>query len=387
MLREALDFWVKEREQETVALLKALIEAETVNPPGDEHRAAAVMTDYLDRKGVSWKSIEAVPGRPNIIASVGKGPVRLIVAAHLDVVPPGDGWTRPPFKPQIEGNRIYGRGTSDNKGQLAAITTLIAFFKTIDRKLTGRIQVVGAADEEAGSELGLEFLAREGHLKGEFAIIPDVGGHMRRITVAEKGAFFFKAISRGKQAHGSTPHRGINAITQLMDFLQKVRGYMPHITSHPRLSPPTINIGMIRGGAKVNIVPAYAEAEVDIRFLPGMTCAEVQADLEAIARTLPGEPIVIQPDHVHEPLEVSPDHPSLKVLAQAVENILGEKPKLDGLGGSTVCKQLAKYGTPAVGFSFGNGDTAHMADEYVELDEIVPFQKILGTAALALLTK
>ena len=142
----------------------------------------------------------------------------MLVACHLDVVPAGDDWKRNPFEAWIENGRIYGRGSSDNKGQMASMMAVAKFLKENESKLNGQFILAGVADEERGSALGLEYLLNECGIKADFAIIPDVAHNMQLIDVTEKGTLFLEITSHGKQAHGSRPEMGVNAIWNMIPF-------------------------------------------------------------------------------------------------------------------------------------------------------------------------
>jgi len=297
--KKTISEWIDPRRQELVDLLSVLIGAQTENPPGNECLAAEKLEAFFQKHGIPCESFAAEPGRVNLIGSVGSGghfgvaqgrPEHgrtggqvLLLAGHLDVVPAGDGWTVPPFTATVRGGRIYGRGACDNKGPTAAIALAGACIQSCF-KLRGTVLVAGVADEERGSALGLEYLLREGKLDADFAIIPDIGGNMKKIDVAEKGLLFVEITSHGRQAHGSKPEKGVNAVWNLIGLLNRIRERGVPIARHARLTPPTCNLGMISGGAAPNIVPARATAVLDIRFLPGQTAGGILAWLESLMR-------------------------------------------------------------------------------------------------------
>ncbi|MBI2560640.1 MAG: M20/M25/M40 family metallo-hydrolase [Planctomycetes bacterium] len=187
---------------------------------------------------IKYETYEKTPNRTNIIASVGNGNPILLVACHLDVVPAGDGWEMNPFEPKITNGRIYGRGACDNKGQMASMLVLTRFLKEYVgangcSPLCGTFILVGAADEERGSAFGLEYLLSECNVSADYAIIPDVSHNMRLIDVSEKGNLFLEIVSYGKQAHGSTPEKGINAIWNMIELLNQLKEMKFSCTSHP----------------------------------------------------------------------------------------------------------------------------------------------------------
>ena len=186
-VREDLRLFLSAHAADMRAYLVDLIRSRTVNPPGDEHRAAKVLTDFCRRHGIPYTTHEKAPGRTNVVARIGEGRPRIVVPVHLDTVPAGDGWTTDPFEPVIENGRVIGRGAKDNKGPLAAMMLAARYLKEREKELGGQFILVGAADEEAGSAAGMQYLLETGAVEADAAIVPDAGHNMRVIGVGEKG--------------------------------------------------------------------------------------------------------------------------------------------------------------------------------------------------------
>ncbi|NQT21644.1 MAG: M20 family metallopeptidase, partial [Planctomycetes bacterium] len=155
-MNEQVERFVENRRDSILELLSRLVAAKTVNPPGDEHLAAEIMRDALEPAGIECTAFEKEPGRTNMVARIGSGRPKILVACHFDVVPPGSGWQTDPFAAVVRDGRVYGRGTSDNKGQLAVMLEVARLLKKNEDQLIGEVILVGAADEERGSGLGLE---------------------------------------------------------------------------------------------------------------------------------------------------------------------------------------------------------------------------------------
>lgn len=222
-MKESIINYLQSQEEEIIRLATELIGANTVNPPGNEYLAVSVVEKYFKTHGIQYEIFEKNKGRTNIAGYIGSGSPILLVACHLDVVPPGDGWDTDPFKVVIKNGRMYGRGANDNKGQMASMLVHARFLKENESKLNGTFLLIGVADEEKGSSLGLKYLLDECNIVADFAIIPDVAHNMRMIDVGEKGALFLKITSYGKQAHGSTPEKGINAIWNMIELLNQLK--------------------------------------------------------------------------------------------------------------------------------------------------------------------
>jgi len=381
-----LNNFIDGRRERIVELLAKLIAARTVNPPGDEYLGAKIMRDVLEPLGIACEVVEREPGRTNMVARIGEGRPKTLIACHFDVVPAGDGWSTDPFTAVVRDGRVYGRGASDNKGQLAPMLVLAEFLKQHESELIGQLILVGVADEERGSDLGLEWMADERMLDADFAIIPDIDHAMQQITVAEKGAFFVKIVSYGRQAHGSTPEAGVNAAWNMIDLLMGIRAMKLDCEPDPLLSPPTINLGSIRGGTAPNIVPAECEAQVDFRFLPSQKAEDIEKAIKEIAarieREHQGARFSFERVMMVDPIRIDPSHELVRRLQRSAREVLGRQPGFCGMSGSTVAKPLVRTGIPAVGFAPGDENQAHAANESISIDEMLSFAKVIGTFLL-----
>ena len=288
----------------------------------------------------------------------------------------------------VKNGRLYGRGSTDDKGAMAGVALAAQCLK--ERfDLEGTLLAAGVADEECGSALGLEWLLRTGKLDADFAIIPDSGGNMRNIDVAEKGLLRVEIISHGKQAHGARPDKGINAIWNLIAALNRFRERgLPQVT-HRLFSPATHNLGQLRGGVAANVVPARATAEIDIRWLPGQSADGI---MEWIGRVLGETETAIEGARFElnelmrmEPHEVAEDHDLVRLIRETTEDITGVRPEVIGIGGITVAKQLNERGITAVAWGPGDDHLAHMADESVSIDAIMTFVRLLTEITIKLL--
>ena len=361
--------------------LSDLIRARTVNPPGDEHLAAKILTQFCEAEGIPYETFEKEPGRTNVVARVGRGRPRIAVPLHFDVVPAGDGWETDPFEPVVRGDRIIGRGAKDNKGPLAAMMLVAKYLKTREAELPGTLLLVGAADEEAGSALGMRYLLEECSFEADVAIVPDAGHEMRRVLVGEKGVLFFKVVAEGRQAHGSSPERGASALWPVVDFLNRIREWRPPAAKSDLFTPPTLNVGAIRAGTVPNMVPGRCEALVDIRYLPGTAVESILVHLRGIMSEVAvksaGVRMRLEVISDQPPSQVATDHPLVKVIQRRTEEVTGLRPEVFGQSGASVAKFLVLRGMPAVGFSCGPEGVEHMANEWTSLDELARFAEVM----------
>jgi acetylornithine deacetylase/succinyl-diaminopimelate desuccinylase-like protein len=249
--------------------------------------------------------------------------------------------------------------------------------KAAEKQLNGQVMIAGVADEEKGSTFGVKFLLNKNLVSADYAIIPDIGNRMKKISVAEKGHLVLKITSYGKQAHGSRPADGINAITNMVDFLNLVKNYKMKFEHHKLLSDPTINIGKISGGVAVNVVPGECEVLIDIRYLPSQSSEKIVNDfrkmLSAIKKNKARFGLKITEDQ--KPTEISEKNPMVKSIIKCSRKF-GVNPQISGISGTTVSKLFINKSIPSVGFGPGS-DCAHMANEFVEISDLEKFSEIL----------
>ncbi|MCF6157250.1 MAG: M20 family peptidase [wastewater metagenome] len=385
--------YMHNEETEIINLACKLIHQKTENPPGDEILAVRVVEDFFQSLCIPYTIFEKIKGRANIVGYIGRkevGVPTLLVACHLDVVPAGNGWAGNPYDAWIENGRIYGRGASDNKGQMAAMMAVARFLKENESRLKGQFLLAGVADEERGSALGLEYLLNECGVSTDLAIIPDIAHNMQMIDVTEKGTLFLEITSHGRQAHGSTPEMGINAIWNMMIFLERIQQLRFRQTSHPLHTPPTINLGSVHGGTAPNIVPALCKAQLDIRYLPGDSSDAIVGDIKGILKEIESQyparfDVKIISDQ--SPTAVPSDTPLVELISKHAQSVLGIRPEPKGLSGATVTKQLIQKGITAVGFGPGDETDAHAANESISIRELIDFAEIMTLVSLDILAE
>jgi acetylornithine deacetylase/succinyl-diaminopimelate desuccinylase family protein len=372
---------------ETIKLLSDLIAEDTTNPPGNEARAADVVKRFFEAEGIAYRIFEKEKGRTNIIGYIGKGKPRMLLSCHMDTVPAGEGWDSNPFKARVDGDKIYGRGAVDNKGPLVGILMAAKTLKKVEASLRGQVIVACVADEEAGSKLGMKYLLDECGMTAEYAIVPDIEHELRKIDVAEKGLLFLKIISYGKQAHGSAPDEGINAVWNMLDFLEMLKKYKMKFKKHSLLSAPTLNLGVIKGGEATNIVPARCDAHIDIRYLPSQKSLDIISDvrkmLAVVKRRNRKAKFTLEVIDDQKPVAVE-GGALIDMIKRHVKAVTGKQAELIGISGTTLVKPLAAAGVTAVGFSPGKG-LAHMSNEYISIKELVNFSEIIVLVCMDIL--
>ncbi|HEV8702812.1 MAG TPA: M20/M25/M40 family metallo-hydrolase [Candidatus Polarisedimenticolia bacterium] len=356
--------------------------------PGQEGKVTAVLAGELQKLDMRPTTHAKVPGRDNLLATVGKGQPgfrHMLVLLHTDVVPSGapSDWRFSPFEPFEKGGKLYGRGVLDDKGPLVASFAALRILKAHEDQLQGAFTFGAVGDEEVGIGVGLPFLIEQGLIKCTDAVIPDIAGNMKEINIAEKGRVLLKVKARGKQAHAMEPAKGVNAINAMSRFLVALQNTRLRHRAHPVLGGPTVNAGLIRGGVAPNAVPADCEATLDIRYVPGQTGDGIRAEVQALADEAiwgPGEvaagSLSVEILQDAKPCEVAPDAPIVKRILRHAPDA-----KITGSGGGTFAKDLVLMGVDAVGWSCGDEATYHQPNEEIEVEQLVTFAGRLANLA------
>lgn len=361
-----------------IKLTQDLVRINSENPPGNERLVAAFVKSYLERLGLKVKIYEFKRGRPNIVAHLNpKGKGSLLVTPHLDTVPAGKSWKFDPFAAKIIKNRIYGLGATDCKCNLASLMESVNSIIEEGVVLPYNLIFAATADEESGSGLGLIPLLNKGILKPDAALVLDADDF--EIITSQKGLIHLKVKIKGRKAHGAYPDLGVNAIEMAMAIIHEIKNQRFSYRKHKYLKPPTVNLGTISGGDKVNVVADWCEFELDFRFLPGMKAEAILKNLKNILNKKAKEfsritktPLragIIEVEGIQEPYEISEKHPLVNYLKDALRGA-GIVPLIKGSEGATVITFFQEKGIPAIATGFGVSSCAHIADEYVEINNL-----------------
>ncbi len=359
-------------------LIQRLIRINSENPPGNETEIADFIKKDMQSLGLVIKVYSFAPKRPNIIATLkGKSKTAaeeaLLLSPHIDTVPAGAGWKFKPFGGEIKGNRIYGRGASDDKGNLACCMEVMR--SLVEDKITLGKDIIFAAtaDEETGSHLGVVPLLAKNILKPKAALIMDSDEF--RAIIAQKGLIHCRVKIFGKKAHGAYNWRGVNAIEQATRVINRLKARKFIYKKHPLLHGPTLNIGTIKGGDKVNIVADFCEFSADFRYLPGTNPRMLLKELKRIIGR-ETKKYKIEIDDLQHPYEIDKNHSLVKTYTKASRS-LGFGAKLMGSEGATVISFFKKKGIPAIATGYGSSGTAHITDEYVRLSDLYNGSRVL----------
>ena len=393
---------------EVVELTRDLVRIPSVYRPDDpdatEARVAAHVEAWLRREGFSVEIQPVAPGRPNVIGTLGEkkpGGRSLLLEGHTDVVTEGDPreWSRPPFGAELANGRIYGRGTADMKGGLAAAMVAAAAFRRAGVELPGKL-VVGALVDEEDRMLGARHLVSTAVGRElDAAIICEPEDN--ELCLVQRGVVWARVRVRGKMAHGAMPEAGLNPVTALGAMLREVPALERRIRRRcersPYLRPPTVTPTIIQAppkGAGVpqsNVIPAFAEMTLDVRVTPGIGADELHAELEAVCRAgekaVPGLKVEWEPVNAFRlATKVEKSEPIVQAMIAGVRKATGRAPRYGGVPGSTDGTILRmELGLPIVTCGPGNRLIPHQVDEYVETTQLVDAAKIYAVSALKFL--
>ena len=369
------------------ALTRALVEIDSRNPslvaggPG-EQACAAFLRGVLDAWGFRTELREAAPGRSNLVARIGdaRGGRTLMFNGHLDVVGV-EGMSHPPFSAVERDGRLYGRGSADMKGGVAAMCA--AAHLAAANGLAGEIVVAAVVDEEYGS-LGTRALVEQG-VRADACIVTEPT--RLAIMPAHRGFVWLEVEVTGRAAHGSRWDIGVDAIRHaglLLAELDRVDSDVLPRREHPLLGRASLHASLIQGGLGYSTYPDRCVIGLERRTIPGETIADVVGEMEracaAVRARRPSFAAQVRPGGAQGPSDVSVDAPIVRALGDAL-TACGEAVDIEGMSAWTDAALLNDTGIPAICFGPGDISLAHAAEEYIPLDEIDRARDVLSALA------
>ncbi|MBC6407251.1 MAG: acetylornithine deacetylase/succinyl-diaminopimelate desuccinylase family protein [Rhodobacteraceae bacterium] len=406
-----------------IALTQALVRIPTLNPPGEQYRDICEMLQArLRRGGFATEMLRAhgAPGdsdlhpRWNLVArreGARKGEC-VHFNSHIDVVEVGQGWSRDPFAATLEGDRIYGRGTCDMKGGLAASIIAAEAFLAHYPHFAGAIEISATADEESGGYGGVAWLAQKGWFapqRVQHVIIPEpLAKH--RICLGHRGGWWAQIETFGEIAHGSMPFLGDCAVRHMGAVLEKFetdlfpalaarRTDMPVIPEGARQS--TLNINSIHGGMAEppagfsglpsHCVPDRCRIVIDRRYLAEETHAqvagEVRAILQGLTRTRKNFRFSLDEINHVAPSMTDRKAPVVATVARAITDVLGKEPQYVASPGTYDQKHIDRIGKLRNCIAYGPGilELAHKPDEYIHVQDMIDSAKVMAHTLMQLL--
>jgi succinyl-diaminopimelate desuccinylase len=349
--------------------LKKLINAESTRKTGELETAKIIQAEFASA-GIKSDVDVWDKNRANVITHIPstgrKAP--LVFACHIDVVGPGEGkWQHPPFEAFETDGKIYGRGSTDMKGGVASSVTAIIEVVKAGTALAGDIIFMGCAGEETDSSGAEKFVQNYNLPKPAGVVIPEPTDFM--IVTAHRGLLWLEITTKGKAAHSSTPHLGINAIYSMQAVLNELRDFKINYQPNELLGGCSMSINTISGGNAFNVVPDKCTLGVDIRTVPGQNYDDIINDIKTIFSRIKSE----NPDFDAQ-ISISRDaHPLLtdnnsyfvRTFCGAV-NI----EKTSAVVFTTDGPYFASLGVPVVIFGPGNPQICHQPDEFIKIADL-----------------
>jgi succinyl-diaminopimelate desuccinylase len=352
-------------------LLKQLIQVETTVQNG-ELAAAEIICRHLSTIGVDCQIDCWDENRANVAGWIKSGSTSkaILFACHLDVVPVGEGtWEYPPFSGDEKDGRIYGRGATDMKGGIAAITTAIKEVIESGQKFNADIILFCAAGEETDSCGAIRFVQKHAVSLPELAgiIIPEPTDF--DVITAHRGMLWLKIITKGKAAHSSTPELGINAISSMNKVLAALENYKIDVKPNELLGECSMSVNTINGGKTINVVPDRCEIGVDIRTLPGQDRNKVISDLQELCSKLKDENADFDAEVIFDrevgALLTDNECDFIKEFCSVVE-----ADQTKAVGFTTDGPNFNKLNAPVVIFGPGKPELCHKPNEYIEIADL-----------------
>jgi len=369
-----------------IDLTKALVAVDTRNPPGNESPIEGVVRDALDRWRPRWTSVEPAPGRLSLVAELDHpdGPdadrLTLIVNGHLDVVPVNaSAWTHDPFDPRVLDGRLYGRGSADMKGGIAAAVCALEVLDRAGVPPACNLVFHLVADEERGGRLGTQTLLEQGLIHGDACLVPEPTD--MQLCIAERGLLQARILVEGRPGHGSRPREGVSAIEHAAQLVLALHAADFGDVEHPLLGRPTANVGTISGGTTFNTVAESCVIGLDRRVLPGATEASTEVEIRKLIEGagIDGLRYEFDLDTFGEASEMAATDPWVKQVGEAVGRATGRQPGIIGMTFTTDARFVRNQARiPTVVCGPGAVEQAHGNDEFVSVESLVD-----ATAAFA----
>lgn len=409
---------VDELADEMVEWLRQLVRIPTVNPPGENYKVCAqFIADKLRESGYEVSFIEAaglpectpVHPRTNVIGHLhgSRFHPTLHFNGHIDVVPPGAGWTLDPFSAEVRDSRIYGRGVTDQKAGIAASVFAVEAIRRAGFKLTGSIEQSATVDEESGGLAGVAYLAEHGYIRPDlvdYVIITEPLNY-DRICLGHRGVYWFEVVMHGRIAHGSMPFLGVSAIERMAKLIDRIEDQLKPRLAQRRTRMPvepdgarsaTINVNSISGGQDPDLpqtpcVADFCRAVFDRRFLIEENLDDVRLEIIELIEQLRTEvgdlQYELKDSLIVHPTMTAPETPLVKTMRDVLRETTGREPPLVASPGTYDQKHFTRIAGIDQCVAYGPGilKMAHKPDEYCEIEHLISACKAMAIGTMRLL--
>ena len=400
-----LDTWIDSHFDEQVRFLQALVQVPTDTPPGNNaphaERTAELLAGFglaAEQHPVPLAEVRAA-GLESITNLVvrhrfGNGPV-IMLNAHGDVVPPGDGWTHDPYGGEVVGGKLYGRAAAVSKCDFSTYTFALRALQSLGTPLHGAVELLFTYDEEFGGELGPGRLLANGTIKPDLLI---AAGFSYQVITGHNGCLQMDVKVHGKMAHAAIPDTGIDALqgaNAILSALYRQNTLYQAVSSQVAgIKHPYINVGRIEGGTNTNVVPGDVTLKVDRRMIPEEDPIEVEAEMHRLikgaATAVPGIRVDIRRMLLAYPLKPLPgNRPLVEALRRNATEVFGEPIVESGSPLYTDVRLFCERGIPAVIYGAGPRtvleSNAKRADEHIVLEDLRRATKVVARTLFDLL--
>jgi len=405
---------------EAVDFLQRLIRVPTVNPPGTAYiECDSLIGEQLSKLGYTVEYINLNDLEGAELAPYGEGQPRTNVIGrlaghqaspllhfngHMDVVPPGSGWSTDPFGGEVRNERIYGRGASDMKGGIAAQIYAVEAIRRAGLRLLGSVEQSGTADEEStgNRNAGVGLLVERGYIargRTDYVVITEPL-NVENICLGHRGALWGEIKTLGRQAHGSTPIKGVNALEHMAGFItETTRQLTPQLQQRQNqqpVVPPEANAAslaftMIQSGTNVNSVPDTCVVSFDRRLVTGEHLDDARRELwqilEQQARTVPDFRYEYKERYAAAPTWVSAETPLVQAFAAAVSTVMGHAPGYVCSPGTDDQRFVVQNAGIEQCIVYGPGEITqvHVTDESLAIADLLASIRVMALATASLL--
>lgn len=400
-----LDAWIDAHFDEQVRFLQELIRVPTDTPPGNNtphaERTAALLQDFgfiAEKHTVPEAEVRAagLQSITNLVVRRRYGAGRTVLLnAHGDVVPPGEGWTKDPYGGEIEDGKIYGRAAAVSKCDFSTYTFAVRALEAVAQPTHGSVELLFTYDEEFGGEVGPAWLLRHQIVKPDLMV---AAGFSYQVVTAHNGCLQMEVTVHGKMAHAAIPSTGVDALqatnTILSELYQQNTLYLGITSQVAGITHPYLNIGTIEGGTNTNVVPGRVTFKLDRRMIPEENPTEVEAHLrqliEDTAASLPGITVDIKRILLARALQPLPgNRPLVDALQKHGEDVFGEPIPAVGTPLYTDVRLFCEAGIPGVIYGAGPRTVleshAKRADERLDLEDLRRATKVMARSLCDLL--
>ena len=373
-------------DNELIGLLTQLVRTQSTNPGVYESGMTEFVYSWLEREtagcGVELYKDEALPGRSNVVACLRgeQDDSRMVMISHQDTVPVGNGWTKDPFAAEIEGTKMYGRGSGDMKGGFAAAMYAFRNAAKSGKKPKRTLVFIASVDEEDEMH-GSMHAVESGWIRRDDWVLDTepTGGY---VIGSHKGKIWFEITTKGKPAHGSAPGMGVDAIVAMSHVVLEINKGIKACAGQSELGPSTVCFGTIKGGVNLNIVADTCTIEIDVRLTPPLTpegAIKIVEDAIAVAaQQVPGASGEYKIISSKPAVVLKKDSELLSNVLDCAEKVTGTRPAVYPMPAYTDSAIAAALAGCENALSYGPlGMNAHQADEWVDCESVITISSVL----------